>query len=51
MPKQKEKSTKPIKVYKVIDIHPTYESEEERQKAYEEVALGLARIGRRFGKC
>ena len=48
MPKQK---TRPMKVYKVNDIHPTYKSEEEKQKAYEECARGLALIGRRFGKC
>lgn len=34
---------KPKKVYKIINKHPTYNSEEERQEALKQCAISLAR--------
>lgn len=37
------------KRYEIINVHPTYESEEQKQEAYKELALELALIADRYG--
>lgn len=39
---------KPKKVYKIINKHPTYNSEEERQESLKKCALELARTAARL---
>ena len=37
-----KKEERPKKVYKIINNHPEYNSEEEREEAFKQIALELA---------
>ena len=41
---------KPKKVYKIINKHPTYASEEEKLESYKQCALNLARTAAQLRK-
>jgi len=44
-----KRTTRPQKIYEVVNIHPTYESEEERKKAYQKIANDLYHIFKQHG--
>ena len=43
----REKKERPRKVYEVVNIHPTYATPEEREKAFDNLAYDLFHMFRR----